>query len=236
MKCNICFLFIFLVFILPLPLLAQTTPEYLVGIGVDPNANFNDYINSLYVLSIALAALLAVIKIIVAGLKWMLTDLVTSKEDAKKDIQGAVLGLIIIVAAVIILETINPRLTKTTLFFSPADAPDFSDISIEEKRGACLSEFNNTSWNESSGVCDPIKDDFEGKYSILQGEKGCTAPGDCAAQIAECEAGGGTAHEAMSLSIPSVPLNFKITCSAASSISNCEANGGTWDYARLECK
>ena len=85
----------------------------LVGIpGVDPDADFGGYINALYVLSISLAALLAVIKIIVAGVKWMLTDVVTSKADAKKDIQGALTGLLIIISAVVILTVINPNLVE----------------------------------------------------------------------------------------------------------------------------
>lgn len=88
----------------------------LVGIpGVNPDADFGSYINALYILSISLAALLAVIKIIVAGVKWMLTDVVTSKEDAKKDIQAALTGLLIIISAVVILTTINPNLVKFNL-------------------------------------------------------------------------------------------------------------------------
>ena len=45
----------------------------------------------------------------------MLTDVVTSKEDAKKDIQAALTGLLIIISAVVILTTINPNLVKFNL-------------------------------------------------------------------------------------------------------------------------
>ena len=41
----------------------------------------------------------------------MFTDIVSSKGDAKKDIQGALLGLAIILCTVLILSIINPRLT-----------------------------------------------------------------------------------------------------------------------------
>lgn len=86
----------------------------LVGIpGIEnPDVNFNKYINTLYAISISLAALLAVIKIIVAGVKWMLTDVVTSKQEAKKDIQGALIGLLIVISAVLILTVINPNLVN----------------------------------------------------------------------------------------------------------------------------
>ncbi|HMO77611.1 MAG TPA: pilin [Candidatus Paceibacterota bacterium] len=88
----------------------------LVGIpGVEDDSDLGTYINALYILSISLAALLAVIKIIVAGVKWMMTDIVTGKEEAKKDIQGALTGLLIVISAVVILTLINPNLTNINL-------------------------------------------------------------------------------------------------------------------------
>lgn len=102
---------------------AQFQP--LVGIpNVDPNnLDFNTYINTLYALSISLAGLLAVIKIIIAGVKYMLSDVVTSKAEAKSDIQGALIGLLVVVAAVIILNQINPQLTQTNIFIQTVDRP-----------------------------------------------------------------------------------------------------------------
>jgi hypothetical protein len=90
----------------------------LVGIpGItDPGLQFGDYINALYALSISIAALLAVIKIVIAGMKYMLSDVVTSKSEAISDIQGSVFGLIIVISAVLILTVINPNLTKTEIF------------------------------------------------------------------------------------------------------------------------
>lgn len=99
--------------LLPISVFGQVDGyQPLVGIpGYDPNTNtFVDFLNILYALSISVAALLAVIKIIVAGAKWMLTDVVTSKGEAKRDIQGALLGLLVVISAVIILTLINPNL------------------------------------------------------------------------------------------------------------------------------
>ena len=95
--------------------LGQTVAyQPLVGIpGVgDAVTNFGAYINQLYYLAISLAALLAVIKIIFAGVQYMLTDLGTSKETAKTDIKGALLGLLLILSAFLILTTINPSLAN----------------------------------------------------------------------------------------------------------------------------
>ena len=73
-------------------------------------ATLSTLFSSLYLLSIGLAALLAVFKIIIAGLKFMLTDAIPSRGDAKKDIEGALLGLILIISAVLILNVINPAI------------------------------------------------------------------------------------------------------------------------------
>jgi hypothetical protein len=111
----------FIIAVTPAIVFAQTPPppfRVLVGIpGIDPNnTNMGQYINALYILSISIAALLAVIKIIIAGVKYMLSDVVTSKAEAKSDIQGALIGLLIVISAVVILETINPQL-RTMSFF-----------------------------------------------------------------------------------------------------------------------
>ena len=103
------------------PLFAQTTYHPIVSVpGVDGKNDTIHYVQSLYYLSITAGALIAVVKIIFAGVQWMLSDVITSKEKAKKDIQGALLGLVIILSAVLILNTVNPQLTTLNLF---ANAP-----------------------------------------------------------------------------------------------------------------
>jgi hypothetical protein len=112
--------------VLPTLALAQATYKPLVGIPgiMDAGLNFGDYINALYALSISIAALLAVVKIVIAGMKYMLSDIsVTSKSEAIGDIQGAVFGLIVVISAVLILTVINPQLTKTELVIDTATPP-----------------------------------------------------------------------------------------------------------------
>ena len=75
--------------------------------GVVNTANVAD---ALFNVAIAIAAILVVIRLIWAGTEYMLSDLVTSKEAAKKKIQDALIGLLIILGAVTILQTINPQL------------------------------------------------------------------------------------------------------------------------------
>lgn len=116
-------LFLAVLLLTPTVSFAQFLP--LVGIpGIsDNNIDFNTYINALYALSISIAGLLAVIKIIIAGVKYMLSDVVTSKAEAKSDIQGALIGLLIVVSAVVILNQINPRLTESNIFLSSVTRP-----------------------------------------------------------------------------------------------------------------
>lgn len=73
-------------------------------------ASLSDLLNTLYVLSISIAAILAVVKIIVAGLKYSLSGSVTNKSEAINDIKGSLLGLIVIISAVLVLTVINPRI------------------------------------------------------------------------------------------------------------------------------
>lgn len=115
--------FALLFFVLALPgVVLSQTPEFkpLVGIPGIPttNATFGDYMNALYALAISLAGLLAVVKIVIAGAKYMLSDIVTSKEDAKKDIKGALFGLLIVLAAALILYVINPQLAQNNIILS----------------------------------------------------------------------------------------------------------------------
>lgn len=121
--------FSFFILLAPVFVLAQYQP--LVGIpGVSDPQNFDEYLQSIYAAAISLAALLAVIKIVIAGVKWMTTDIVTSKSDAKKDIEGAVFGLLIILGAVLILYIINPNIGDVDLTFAPPPIPDTPEGNI----------------------------------------------------------------------------------------------------------
>lgn len=91
------------------------------------------YIQALFLLSISVGALLAVIKIAIGGFQYMMTDVVTSKENARRDIFGALIGLGILLASVLVLTTIYPDLVRLDIFtgrtpastkpepFNPAD-------------------------------------------------------------------------------------------------------------------
>ena len=202
-------------FIIPAVSFAQFSP--LVGIpGVDPNADFNTYINVLYALSISIAALLAVIKIIIAGIKYMLSDVVTSKAEAKSDIQGALIGLLIVISAVLILTVINPQLVQTSLILSPVDRP---------------ASFTNTpAGGAAAGSPLPPPSGVPVGTPVADREIDCvrepSGAWDCAAARTSCTSGGGRVEpEGRFISDPS-----DITCSSGTVTGlNCTSyfNTGT---------
>jgi hypothetical protein len=83
------------------------------------------YVQAIYNLAISVGALLAVIQIIFAGVEYMFSDVVTSKSAAIKRIRGSLLGLLIIISAVLLLQTINPDLLNLDIF---KNAPSIDTI------------------------------------------------------------------------------------------------------------
>ena len=96
---------------------SDLTYSPLVQSGLGDDGDFDTFINNMYYAAIGIAALLAVIKIIVAGIKYMISDISPEKSNAKKDIYGSIIGLVVILAAVLVLNIINPALT--TVAFNP---------------------------------------------------------------------------------------------------------------------
>jgi hypothetical protein len=122
-------LLIFLAVVACLPLVTLAgggqgfTP--LVGIpGLPSDGSFDGYVDALYALAISIAALVAVVKIVLAGAKYMMDDIVTHKSEAKEDIKNALIGLLIIIGAVIILNTINSDLTNLAITAPPVVVDD----------------------------------------------------------------------------------------------------------------
>jgi len=149
---------ILILLLLPVAVLAQGLQyQPLVGVpgvSADSGINLDTYINALYALSITIAALLAVIKIIIAGVKWMLSDVVTSKQEAKSDIWGATLGLLIVISAVLIFTQINPQITETSLFITETGTTFSSNTKSQMPRptapaGSVFTLMENNSTNES---------------------------------------------------------------------------------------
>lgn len=138
-------IFALLLLLLPEVIFAQVN-QSLINFNLNAQTGtdgFSNYVNLIYALSISAAALLAVIKIIIAGVKYMLTDVVTSKGDAIKEIKGALFGLLLIISAVLILTVINPQLIKSTLTFNPQPMPEVNVTPPVTSTGPSVDESGN---------------------------------------------------------------------------------------------
>ncbi len=85
-------------------------------LGRSLSGNLPTLINTLVGLSVAVAAVLAVIMIAIGGFKYMTTDSMFTMGSAKEQITNAIVGLLIVLAAILILKTINPNLVSMNLF------------------------------------------------------------------------------------------------------------------------
>lgn len=88
--------------------------------GIEPTdgGGLAQIFNILYVIIVVVGSIFAVIKIALAGVKYMLSDVVTDKSSARKDILGALLGLMIILATYVVLTTIYPGLVDFNILVS----------------------------------------------------------------------------------------------------------------------
>jgi len=102
------------------------TVDYPTVGGVTPTNELTGYISYIYVLSLSLVCIAALGALVCGGFMYMLSGTVTSKDEAKKYIWGAISGLVLALAAYLILNTINPDLVSL-------EEPDKSKIEAEEE-------------------------------------------------------------------------------------------------------
>jgi len=118
---------------------------------------FGNYLNIMIKLVIGIAAVLAMVMIVMGGIEYMTSDLISSKEAGKDTIKNALLGLFIALGAYLILNTINPKLLSACLDNLPEAVieieeapPTASDFSLNEtpptgKLGSCTGEITKIS-------------------------------------------------------------------------------------------
>ena len=80
-----------------------------------------EYVPFVFKLAVGIAAVFAVLMIVLGGIQYMSTDALQGKEDGKKRVTNAIKGLILVIAAWLILYTINPNLLKFDLSISPVE-------------------------------------------------------------------------------------------------------------------
>ncbi len=90
--------------------------------GSGPGTLFVDYVGRIYVLVLGAAAILALFMLILGGVQYTYVALSPSaKNDAKERIYNALIGLLIVLGAYLILNTINPDFVRMDLSIEPID-------------------------------------------------------------------------------------------------------------------
>lgn len=86
-------------------------------VSFDPTQknNIGAYLNLMIRIFIGICAVLSVVMIVMGGVEYMTSELISSKEAGKERITGAIFGLLLALAAWTLLNQINPDILKTDL-------------------------------------------------------------------------------------------------------------------------
>jgi len=113
--------------LIPITASAQFSTERLTNIPFVNGTDLGSLVAGLFYLAIVVAGMLAVVKLVIAGAKYMMSDVVTTKQSAISDIKGALIGLLLVMGTVVILDTINDQIANANLdSIRPLNLPEWS--------------------------------------------------------------------------------------------------------------
>lgn len=93
-------------------------------------------LSEIFFVLIAIGAVLAILRIAMGGIKYMVSESFSTKESAKKDLSNSVLGLVVMLAAVMVLQYINPALVNVNIFEDLQVTPDTEQQTADAGAGA----------------------------------------------------------------------------------------------------
>ncbi len=100
------------------------------------NNKLGIYLNLMINLIIGLCAVAAVVIIVISGIQYSASELISGKEDAIERIKGAILGLLLALCSYLILYTINPDLLNTEVDVAGVTLDvDIKDIIVVQPDG-----------------------------------------------------------------------------------------------------
>lgn len=82
------------------------------GIGITEATTFAQYVAAVMPFIFGLAIVVAVVQLVIGGMQYALSEVITSKQDAKERIMSAIYGLLLALLSWLILNTINPNLVN----------------------------------------------------------------------------------------------------------------------------
>ena len=97
-----------------------------------PNTNIPNYLNNLYKFAVGIAGLLALGMIVAGGVYYTVSSGSSDKQKEAKDmITSALLGVALILASYLILNTINPEMTKLNLDFTDIEGNKVNKLDLK---------------------------------------------------------------------------------------------------------
>lgn len=142
---------------------------------------FQDYVNLLITIAIAIAGAITVVIIIVSGIQYMGTDSVWAKGESKAKMGSAVGGLALLLCSYLILYTINPELVNIKIGLTKINEGEWEyteivdyDASPTSATAECkggIIKIPNT-LNTKPGVDDNICKDLADKLLIVKTKMG----------------------------------------------------------------
>ncbi|MBU1046336.1 pilin [Patescibacteria group bacterium] len=131
-------------------LLEQSLP----GIPNKTNS-LGEYLGGIFTLAIGIASALAVLMIVIGGFKYMTSEAVSYKTAAMQQIQDAILGLIMVLASYLILNTINEDLVGFNLNLKPVEIQKEKEPEKpkEEQKKTCYCNWNEEGITSTTKLC-----------------------------------------------------------------------------------
>ena len=99
---------------------AYAAPDYTVLVplpeaGISGPTKLGDYIPKAFNLSIGIAAALAFVMITLGGITYATSDAISGKSQGREWVTNAIIGLLLVIGAWVILNTINPQISHFDL-------------------------------------------------------------------------------------------------------------------------
>ena len=86
-----------------------------VGDSGDKTTTLEKYVPAVFKLAIGLSAVVVVLMIVIGGFQYISSDALMKKTEGRERIKNAVFGLVLVISAWLILNTINPNLLNINL-------------------------------------------------------------------------------------------------------------------------
>jgi|GEM_PF-4887532 len=93
--------------------------EPLPGANPDTYNSLGTYLKLLFNILLSIGGMIAVVTLVLGGITYMVSEIADKKSEAKKRMQSAIIGLLLLLSCWLILHEINPNLTDKFILILP---------------------------------------------------------------------------------------------------------------------